>query len=178
MPYRDAEILLPCPRCGSSLARDLDSLQAACLDGCGDFVTDRGLLELLGEDLQRARPSSMWWKAASTACPACKAPMRAMTLADAKLYRCPSHGAWFDSGSSPLAETLAEARRASAQRDQEEQVEEVSRLVDGLVRRDESVALEIARRLVEVEHRTRKLEAELEAALEQLADARKDAPPR
>jgi Zn-finger nucleic acid-binding protein len=172
MPYREAEILLPCPRCGASLARDRENLKASCLDGCGDFVTERGIPELLGDDLQRARPSGMWWKDSQTACPSCKAPMKALTLGDARLYRCTSHGVWLDRSSSPLAETLAEARRASADQEQEQHLLEERRLVEGLLRRDETVALEIASRLLEVERRTRKLEAALEAALDQLAAQR------
>ncbi len=66
MPYRDAEILLPCPRCATSLAREERGHAARCLDGCGDFIAAAGLPELFGDELAHAHASPMWWKATAT----------------------------------------------------------------------------------------------------------------
>lgn len=172
MPYRDAEILLPCPRCGASLARDEQGRQARCLDGCGDFVTEQGLREQLIDDLHLARPFSMWWKATATACPSCKAPMRAMIMGDVKLYRCTVHGAWFDGGDAPLSETLARAQQTAVRTEPPAQESEAQRLAEALIDGSEHVALQIIERLLAVEDRVRKLERELADVRTELAEAR------
>ncbi len=176
MPYREAEILLPCPRCGASLVREEKGRQARCLNGCGDFVTEHGLREQLVDDLHLARPFSMWWKATATACPSCKAPMRAMILGDVKLYRCTTHGAWFDSGSSPVAETLVRAQQTAVRNEvqaREAQPSEAQRLAEALIDGSEHVALLIVQRLLSVEERVRLLESELKTLRDELAEARR-----
>lgn len=171
MPYRDAEILLPCPRCAASLAREPRGHAARCLDGCGDFIAAAGLPELFGEELAFARPSQMWWKASATACPSCKGAMRVLELGDARFYRCAEHGAWFDNNASPLAETIARARQHAAQLARAAKAE-LERVAEGsLIDRDEDQAPELARRLLEAEATIARLREEIATLRKRLGEA-------
>jgi Zn-finger nucleic acid-binding protein len=164
MPYRDADVLLPCPRCASSLARDDAGKRMTCLDGCGDLITPQGLQEMLGDAVRFARTSSMWWKSKATECPVCKVAMHALMAGDAEIYRCAEHGVWLDRGSSPLADQVAALQRSALSAAEEAKAtfdRQVLRLVDGLVRKDASIALEVIRRLLDAERRIAELEAQL-----------------
>lgn len=168
MVYREAEILLPCPRCGASLAREERGQRARCLNGCGDYFTSAGLAELLGDDPPALKSSPMWWKARATACPSCKEPMRSMELGKATLYRCAEHGAWFDAGAYPLPDVVAAARAQIVREDREQQKDDAERLGDGLVYEQVTEQRELARRLVEAERRIRLLEEQLAAVVRRL----------
>lgn len=175
MPYREAEILFPCPRCDASLARDERGRRAHCLNGCGDYVLAAGIPELFGEDLQNARKSSMWWKASATSCPDCKAAMTAMTLGDKTFYRCGHHGLWFDgqrAGGAQLPQLVAAARHKAAREHRDLLAQDIERLLDGLLRHREDVVRELVTRLVTVEQRNRDLEDALAETREELADLR------
>lgn len=172
MPYREAQVLLPCPRCDASLARDERSHRATCLNGCGEYIFAAGIQGQLGEDLRSARKSNLWWKAEATACPDCKAAMTAMTLSDKTFYRCGTHGLWFDGAEVRLPQLAAAARQQAVREHRDLRAEEIERLMNGLLRNHEDITRELVTRLLTVEDRNRELEGALVETREELNNLR------
>ena len=96
-----------CPKCHEPLiAYELDGIEVDRCIVCGGTWLDAGELELIAERagaepgrlsaaLEHAKPKGR----TSFPCPRCSRNLRAITVGDIDLERCPhGHGLWFDSG--------------------------------------------------------------------------------
>lgn len=109
-PYRDAQSLLHCPRCGASLEAIRDGL-AACFNCRGVWLGTAAVTLAFGTKLW-TQGTNAWWKR-SLACPVCTQEMAALFASDTLVDRCPTHGLWLDAGelgrllNAPATEELA-----------------------------------------------------------------------
>jgi Zn-finger nucleic acid-binding protein len=116
-PYRDAQSLLHCPRCGDSLEAIRDGL-AACFNCRGVWLGTAAVTLAFGTTLW-TQSTNAWWKR-SLVCPVCNQEMAAIITSDTLVDRCPTHGLWLDAGelgrllNAPAAEELTALYRQLA----------------------------------------------------------------
>lgn len=94
-PYRDAQSLLHCPRCGDSLEAIRDGL-AACFNCRGVWLGTAAVTLAFGTRLW-TQGTNAWWKR-SLVCPVCNQEMAAVIASDTLVDRCATHGVWLDAG--------------------------------------------------------------------------------
>jgi len=94
-PYREAPLLLPCPRCSEMLDRAFEGV-AVCPRCQGAWIGQATLDTAFGNP--RWPPGQeMWWQD-PLACPECAAQLSPRNSNGVMVDTCVSHGVWLDRG--------------------------------------------------------------------------------
>ena len=99
-PFREAPLMLACPRCGETL-NDVTGDVSMCAH-CGGIWMAQPAITTAFQDPTWPHGVSMWWRR-EIVCPVCAAQGTDETMAsvyvdDLLLDRCNDHGLWFDRG--------------------------------------------------------------------------------
>jgi predicted RNA-binding Zn-ribbon protein involved in translation (DUF1610 family) len=132
-----------------------------CAKGCGELLSAAGLAALIKPGDLRLEDEPPRWNALTPppSCPSCGRTMRLLLLERREVFRCPSHGIWFDRGgraafdrvhADALARTLELAAWQRA----------MAADVDGVVRGDRAVVEGLLRRVAALEETVRLLRAQ------------------
>lgn len=155
-PYREPSGL-PCPRCATPLVETAGV--HACPHRCGEWLP----VALLDGALDLAALGVAIPPVLHAACPACGLAMAARQCVDVVVDVCAAHGVWFDPGERRYFLVLygdrIEARRVEAAEARALDAA-VEQLATELAAGGMSAARRVARRLLELEQRVARLEAE------------------
>jgi hypothetical protein len=130
----------------------LDSDKAkACPEGCGEWLPQAYIDELLPKDTL-LHLASAWWKHAEAPCPICRRRMDTRSKDWLTYELCAEHGVWLDANQRSRFDAAFAVDITSFRRFRE--------LVSELAKGGEEAAQAMARRIIDLEQRLAKLERE------------------